>query len=231
MVLGILAIVLVPVVIVIMVTFVYKEAKTTRVDGGLYTYIGEVKREYEGASTLRLGEDGETTIKYGDVVSALDSRPLYQGDDNHILLPVKYIWANPEVSRVKMFRLETFSTVTREGASITLTDGELEKQNASGFLYDGRDTYIFLEQMTIQYGEESVDVPPLSFAVVDYDSVMNLYVRDSKEARIVDISGKEVNAVFSGGASIAMDTDRLRLSSGAKLLLIADPSLLNRMEE
>lgn len=222
------AVVLVPAVILILVLYFYKETKTARVDGGLYTYFGEVKDVYDGGSTLRQDDQGTTTIKNDGKTVGLNSRPLYENDDNHVLLPYQYVWVDQK--QMKMARVEAFTTIVCENGTVTLTDGDIVLENPGGFLFDGIDTYLFLEPVQICYGDETIDTPELSFAVVKYDESLNIYQNGSGEAHLVSVQGLDVTAKLDG-ASVNLGTDTLSMPNGTWMLLITRPSVLNRIQQ
>lgn len=212
---------------ILLVLFFFKKTESTRINGGLYTYFGEVKLEYTGNSTLERTDEG-TTIKNGGEKKQLDSRPLYREGADEAVLATAYVWLQPDGP--KMCRVEAFSELTYENNGVTIRDGSLSAAGARGFLYDGEDTYIFLEPATVTAGDETIRVPAMSFAVVRYGETMNLYLKGESASRVIQLNGAETTASFEGGASVNLGTDTVYLANGSWMLLITRPELLDRMK-
>lgn len=220
--------ILIPVIVIGAVLFLYREARTARVDGGLYTYFGEEKNEYQGKTTLSRSKDGITTMKNAQESTNLGSRPLYNGSDDEILLPVPYIWVDQEKS--SMYRLEAFSTVTLDNGRVILDDDGLTAEGAQGFLFDGNGTYIFLEPAVVTCGEESYRVDSLSFAVIQYGRDMNLYASKSGKAQVISLEGVEAFAELDRGGRLDLSTNKFYRANGSWMLLITEPEMVSRME-
>ena len=130
-----------------------------------------------------------------------------------------------------MCRLESFSTVSVSDSSIQLKDENQSRDGVSGFLFDGEGTYIFLEPAEIDWEDDSIEVPAMSFAVVQYGQTLNLYVYGEDSARLISINEKEVKASFKNGGSVNLGTNKLWLPNGTWLLLFTKPELLPRINE
>lgn len=220
---------LIPVVIVLLVFMLYRAAGAYRAQDDLYTYIGEVKAVYPAGTKLQRTDEA-TYIKNAGGQS-IGSRPLYSDKDNRIVLPVPYAWVTMNVGKATMCRLETFSTVDISTGSVKLQDEKMVREGATGFLFDGDGTYVFLEPATVDWGEGSCEAPAMSFVTVQYGESMNLHVYGKDTATLVSTNGNEVKASFQNGASIELGTHKLWLPNGTWMLLFNKPELLPRMDE
>ena len=220
---------LIPVVIVAMVFIFYREADAYRAQGTLYTYIGEVKTDYPSGTKFQHTDEGTFLKKAGG--QSIGSRPLYMGSDDKMLLPVPYAWVTMTVGNATMCRLESFSTVENGTTSIQLKDEGCVREGASGVLFDGEGTYIFLEPATLDWEDSFCEVPAMSFVTVQYGSSMNLHLYKNDSADVISIDGKEVKASFQNGGAINLGTNKLWLPNGTWLLLFTKPELLPRMNE
>ena len=183
---------LIPIVIIILVFIMYREAGAYRAEEKLYTYMGS---------------------------------------DDKMLLPVPYAWVQMNVENAAMYRLETFSTADISTGSVVLKDQKDVREGAGGFLFDGEGTYIFLEPAEIDWEDDSIEVPAMSFAVVQYGQTLNLHVYGEDSARLISINEKEVKASFKNGGSVNLGTNKLWLPNGTWLLLFTKPELLPRINE
>lgn len=153
------------------------------------------------------------------------------GSDDKMLLPVPYAWVQMNVENAAMYRLETFSTADISTGSVVLKDQKDVREGAGGFLFDGEGTYIFLEPAEIDWEDDSIEVPAMSFAVVQYGQTLNLHVYGEDSARLISINEKEVKASFKNGGSVNLGTNKLWLPNGTWLLLFTKPELLPRINE
>ena len=220
---------LIPVVIIILVFMMYREAGAYRAPEELYTYIGEVKTVYPKGTKLQRTDD--TTYLKNSGGQTISSRPLYMGSDDKMVLPMPYAWVRMNVGKASMCRLETFSTVDVSTGSIVLQDAKETSEGADGFLFDGENTFIFLESAVVDWEDDSINIPAMSFAVIQYGQTLNLHVYGEDSARLISINGKEVKASFQNGGSVSLGTNKLWLQNRNWLLMFPKPELLPRMDE
>ena len=83
----------------------------------------------------------------------------------------------------------------------------------------------------IDWEDDSIEVPAMSFAVVQYGQTLNLHVYGEDSARLISINEKEVKASFKNGGSVNLGTNKLWLPNGTWLLLFTKPELLPRINE
>ena len=81
---------LIPIVIIILVFIMYREAGAYRAEEKLYTYMGEVQTEYPEGTKFQRTDDATYLKNAGG--QSISSRPLYMGSDDKMLLPVPYAW-------------------------------------------------------------------------------------------------------------------------------------------
>ena len=141
--LGIMAAVL---VIAVLVLIFKRDMDSVVLKDGAYNYFGDVKVEYTGKCRVQY-TDKEVTIRDENGTQTLNSKPLYQ-PDGMALLPFDYAWYAGNDS---VYRLSHFSTMAIENNSVVLRDGNLKAENAGGYLFDGVDTYIFLENTELRW--------------------------------------------------------------------------------
>lgn len=213
--------------VVIVLTLQFRKGvDTVSVSDGAYQYFGEEKLAYTGKTTLHY-EDGQTTLKDSTGEHVLDNKPLYE-NDSQLILPVTYAWY--DINSGWIYRLEHFSTVSLEGNQIVLKDGSKKKEGAGGFTYDGQNTYLFLERVEITVGDQAVDLPAMSYVVAQYNSSLQYYAAGSGESVVLQAEGKDQTARFGNGDVLNLGTDTLNKANGSWQLLVADPSLMDRMD-
>ncbi len=222
--------ILTPIVIVLLVFIFYRAADAFRASDELYTYIGETKTTYSAGTKFQHTEKG-TFLKKANGES-ISSRPLYYENKSKLVIPMPYAWITMSAGGASMCRLETFSTVeVNQDGAVKLKDENQSRDEASGFLFDGENTYIFLEPVTLDWEDGSSEITTMSYVTVQYGGNMNLYVYGKESANLIPIGGKSVKATFKNGGSINLGTNKLWLPNGTWMLLFTEPELLPRMDE
>jgi hypothetical protein len=205
-------------------------------DEPLYRYENGVRIDYEGATQIRHEED-VFFVKNSGVEQELPHAPIYfTNDENRVYIPNQMIYVDPSGARPPQrtgFNTEllrepgatpgsTTVIATVNGDPVTLTDG---------FLFDGHNTYLFLEPMTLVWGDNKLEVPVYSFAVVYYNLRFEIYPLFDEGNITVEQSGDDIiRAVADSGAyTIDMSKDILQTKEG-ELLLFTEPSLLEFVE-
>ena len=102
--------------------------------------------------------------------------------------------------------------------------------NAGGYLFDGVDTYIFLENTELRWDGGSVEVPALSYAVARYGNTLQYFDYAAGTSTVVQTGESELTASFANGDVLDMGTDTMKKANGTWYLLVARPGTLNRME-
>lgn len=203
-----------------------RNVDTAVINGGAYNYFGEQRVEFEGTCRLTY-KDGVCTLKDDNGTHVLDSKPLYQSDGS-FMIPQTYTWNDMESGAI--WRFEHFGEARLEGQGVTLTDGGRQRENAGGFLFDGNDTYIFLESAELQAGGESVRLPALSYAVARYGSTVQYFNYGDGTSHIIEAAEGDELALLNNGVTVNLGTDTVYRANGTWYLLVVQPKLAERMK-
>ena len=79
-------------------------------------------------------------------------------------------------------------------------------------------------------GDQAVDLPAMSYVVAQYNSSLQYYAAGSGESVVLQAEGKDQTARFGNGDVLNLGTDTLNKANGSWQLLVADPSLMDRMD-
>jgi hypothetical protein len=158
----------------------------------------------------------------------IDSLPVFFENQHRFILPENMSAVIPAVSKVG--RVEYFSMVTEnaEGDGYVIRAGKTETEIDSGFLFDGKSTYVFLEPADIVWGDgkdEQVHIEAMSFMVVIYNVRIEIYPRDEEEGMLIDTGMARVMAHMNG-YSVDLSKDILYWQ-GQEMLLFSNPAVLN----
>ncbi|MDY3814440.1 MAG: hypothetical protein SOZ61_09270 [Candidatus Copromonas sp.] len=216
------------VVLIFLVIHFQRKVDSTTIKGGAYNYFGDTKVEYNGSVKLQY-KDGTVTAKTEKGKEILDSTPLYDGDGNG-LLPRDYIWYDLETGKIK--RISHFASFETADGVTTIKDGNKTAEQARGFLFDGTDTYVFLESVILSAGDEKKTVPALSYAVARYGNSLQFYEykKDGGESTVLWCGEEEQKASFTDGTVVDLGTDTMYLKNGTWQLLMGDPQVLDTMD-
>ncbi len=199
---------------------------TKKIDGGIYFYDTGVRFEEQGAVIKNDDENGmylESSGKKETEKLALSSAPLYYADRTKIFIPVDCTINIP--SQRKAARISKFTEFeNRQGAVFALA-GNAEYGVNEGFLYDGKSTYVFLDDMTVSYNGSAVDMPALSYAIVVYNQRVELYPYGG-EPIVAQTGQTSVTASADKGYTIDLGSCILTNAEGFESLLISEPSLM-----
>jgi hypothetical protein len=172
--------------------------------------------------------DGRVTLEDGSDIFPLDSIPVFFKGEHKLIIPENMSIIVPEESRSG--KLEFFTTVEERadgGYLMTPISGGRRAETDGGFLFDGRDLYIFLEEVEISWGDsadEKITLAPMSYMVVLYNLRIEIYPRDASEGILLDTGMARVMAYFRG-YSVDLSKDIL-YRKGQEMLLFTNPSVL-----
>ena len=194
----------------------------------IYRYDTGARLDYTGRTAFERDEEtGEVALKNGGRTGTLGSMPIYFVDnENKILLPEQMAVVFPDVRKHGRSGYNMVVEKDENGSYIATVRGDAVDITNS-FLYDGNNTYVFLEPMTISIGLEEIDVPAYSCAYVYYNLRVEIISPDSS-VNIIKQTGEVIVLATAKDLSyeIDMSKDILRTSEG-EILLITDPSVLN----
>ena len=122
-------------------------------------------------------------------------------------------------------RVNYFTTITEKGGLCTLTSNHKFAQTRGGFLYDGEDTYIVLENTTLLIGGQEVELGPLSYVTVAYQQFAEYHNSLDNEHKLVQLSGVEVIGKVASGYMIDFGKDAINTGDGEALLFSAVDSV------
>jgi hypothetical protein len=196
-----------------------------------YQYFSGIKEEYSGNIKLSQ-QDDETILTLEDGTKVyLDSTPIYYTDIlGKALLSEEMELVIPYTG---MYKIDNFTNIIQENQSIYVKRLNKNKTTAinDAFLYDGKDLYFFLDETRIYVGDQEYIVSPLSYAIVNYRSNVEIYDYQTNEYTIIqDESSLAADVIAKNdakGYSINMSVDSITTTNGQQLLM----SNLNNLSE
>lgn len=161
----------------LVLSFVRGETQTV-LDAPVYQYFLTQRVDYEAGTKLIPGQYS-VTFRSGGEDSAGDATPIYYRDSQELILPQSMTWldastgvewAIPAMSRLEM----------NEHQAVSLKSGKKTPVLSGGFLSDGLGTYLFLDEVTLEFNGERMTLPPFSFCSTA-DGMVRIYAYGQQE--------------------------------------------------
>lgn len=173
----------------------------------LYQYFAGGKNVYTGKVTLTM-DDNITKIETDDGVEDIEDAPIYFQDvSNEVLLGKNMLLVIPRLVS-KNYRINAFSKVVYEDDSKNAyyNFGKEKIFLEESFLYDGANLYLFLSNVNVVIDEETYELSPLSYVIVNYKDQIEIYDKKLDKYTIIETHNKDVIATL-GTHKINMSVD------------------------
>ena len=186
-------------------------------------YYGGSTALIEDGAALKRSSSGTTTLKQGSQ-STQTSLPIYLAESRSVVFPDDMIYFVPRSS--ESLRLVYFSEVEcKANGTIVVRHEDATKTADPGFLYDGKDFYLFLEPMVLNFNGYTMELPALSYAEAVYGAHIMVFNYETKETVTEAPEGNAEARTASGDYTISLFGDSMTLYDGTKSLLATKPDL------
>jgi len=146
----------------------------------LYQYLGNEKVTYNANVTMNM-KNVITDIEPIDVSINYDSTPIYDSDDeNIIILPSNMSVVAPIMNCVE-YMVKANSYIKLENKRYNLITNKFNNALGHYFLYDGDNLYLFIEKVILVVDNKQIELSPYSYLIADkgkityYDKVNDKY--------------------------------------------------------
>lgn len=215
-------------VVVLVFMFINKDNQYTFEGSTVQYYAGQKYLVEDGAYLTRV-LDGDQQFTDSTGTREITSLAYYQEDDNKFIIPVDMVYYDP---RNGIFaRIDAFTEITVSSTGIFAVNGNKECELNRGFLYDGEDYYIFLEDMTVEFNGYKIDITPMSYIEAIFQFQVTTFNYESKEFMMEVPSTEVVATASSGDYTVSVLSDMYEDFNGEKRLLFTRPDLLDSMLE
>ena len=188
---------------------------------GTFQYVAGLKVDYRDDAVYR-NKEGVVDVADSETSGQSMGVPiLYQGEKK-ITLSSNMLLMVPKNGSVNCF-----TTITEQDGLSTLTSDGKKAQVFGGFLYDGKDTYIFLEKTTLRFGSKTVELAPLSYACVNYQQHVEYHNSADDKYEMVVHADSNVTASAESGYVINLGKDTIEMGQGEAILYSAVDTVAN----
>lgn len=209
--------------------FTVLNAKKEVLEYSSYQYFNDQKFNYAAGTKLEL-EENNVILKSDKTIASADTSPIYYNDEEMIVTTRNMSYVNPKTGDERYVPICT-TLYKNEEEQICIRKGRKELVLDGGFLFDGQDTYVFLDEVVINYAGRKYEAAPFSFAVVTADGDTRTYLYGTQEYNLDNISSDSIFALEEYyGYQVNMKYDTMKMTTGDDKLLFVTPSLLDPIE-
>lgn len=183
-----------------------KQSKTVKEEGIAVYFVGTLydydkcKLSYDnGNVTISSGKDSPEIVLKDQVLVANQGKKL--------IAPNSLIYHTGDPAK-DLKRVNYFSEIYIDDENHIIVERDNKKVIVSdGFLYNGEDLYVFLEDVTLKIGEEEIELKPLSYVVVKYQKSIEIYSSETNEFSSMAVFGNDIKAYSKNGYTINLSAD------------------------
>ncbi len=203
--------------LILLVVLVWYSSTQKNLNPGVetYSYVMGVKVEYSPNMKLVHTDDGTLIDDNGQMIS--DGTPLANYLDASLILPNSMGLMRP-FHEDSLKRVNYFATLKKSGDMIEITQNDFTTEVGEGFLYDGKGTYIFLEDMTLTIGTGKYQANALTYARVFYRDTIEIYDITTDDYQYIDITNADTTALSANGYSINLGTGVMTIGDTQRIL-------------
>jgi len=209
-------------IIYLIINNYYKKINSIKYDHyELYQYFSGAKIEY----------DGVLSIEYNNNVTKIESKnkkvdtgfiPIYfQKIKNQVIFPVNMELIFPKYKN-KNYRLKYLTKLVNDTIdneeTIFIEDNNKKIYLEPSFLYNGEDLYFFPYSTKIIVDDKEYQLSPLSYIIVNYKDLIEIYNKDEDKYTIIDTHENDVIAMVEN-FKINLSTDMIMYENENRLLL------------
>ena len=214
-------------VAVILYTREYKNNRyAQKKDVEVYQYFSGNKIEYT-TSISRNKKNNILALEPADSVVNLDSTPIYIKDKANVIFPKEMAYIFPLDN--KQYMVPALSEIYYQNNLYYLNIRSLNKTFKHGFLFDGKDLYFFLDNVSVVVGDKEVNLSPMSYLTCIHNNLLEYYNKEKDEYGKIDVVNSAI--VKNDYMEVNVNSDRVNYKNDNFLLLTDDFSLLPKITE
>ncbi len=175
-------------------------------------------------SRMQMDTEGNMTL-IRDGQAAPVSLPIYLDGRSELVLSQDMVYYAPR-SRFRKRALH-FSHIAASNTGLSLTREGKTTRTERGFLYDGEDFYLFLENVVVEFNGYSLELPPLSYVEAIYGGDIMVFNSETKECFMDAAQDSCVAHTPAMDYEVALLADSMTTHDGRKELLVSRPDLMD----
>ena len=180
-----------------------------------YRFVAGVKIEYTEDMEL-VRDDGNTIVKDTGEVK-VDGAPIISSISHKIILPTSMGYMRP-FNENQLKRVNYFATVTKNGSMIEINNNGFILNTQEGFLYDGKGTYIFLEDVVVTIGTATYNISALSYVKEVYGQCVEIYDMTVDMYKYITLTETDAIVTSPKGYSVNVGTGVMTIGDTQRIL-------------
>ena len=193
----------------------------------VYQFFTDQKAEYDTGTKLVPEKGDQLLFEEGTQQNSGDVTPIYYTDSAAILLPVDMSWMDPGTNRE--WCVPALSRLELDESGIVWYRGkEGDRRMESGFLSNGRGTYVFLDTVDLICNGAVFQVGPFSFYSAS-SGLIRIYQYETDTLTTEDVLLENVTIRSHKGYQADLSVGIYTAADGSQRLLAAAPGALKEI--
>ena len=175
---------------VLLYTREYKNNRYANIsDEKAYQYFSSGKIEFT-ASVGRNRKNAILSFENKDLPVNFGSIPVYLSDKDAVIFPKEMIMMFPLKDRE--YLVNSLSEIYKENDLYYLNIRDLNNSYKNAFLYDGKNLYFFIDNVSLYVGDEIINLSPMSYVSYTYLNLLEYYDKESDTFGQIEVTSGDV---------------------------------------
>ncbi|MGL5972260.1 MAG: hypothetical protein ACRCZK_00780 [Oscillospiraceae bacterium] len=204
------------IVVVLAFLFVRNIYRLTIENADLFQYLSGNKVTYIGDVSISRDENG-TILNNNGKTFAMESDPIYYRKENKFILPKDM--AIVDYKTGQMNKINHYSEIYGKDGDIYLGMNNKENIIKNSFLFDGEDTYVFLDNVNLVIGDLKYTITPFSYITFRENELAYIFVHGSDNFYDESqVEGKGIVESEEYGIYVDLGSDSINFNDTKQLL-------------
>ena len=222
------AIVVIPSLILLitvaMIYFVTQNFGTYHIEGEAIQYYADQEFKIPNSTKIKHRSD-KYMVSNGDVQYELDPMPIYYQGKDILVTATDMVYFAPREGIIA--KVNGLNDIDYSNNGLVLKDGHKSKDMKPGFLFDGKNVYIFLEPVTLKFDGYSFKLGKMSYVEANNSHEIMIYNNDTHEMMMKQPNTKVLAETSNGEYTVSLLSDSMEMNDGSKMLLFNRPDQLD----
>jgi len=197
----------------------------TSSDGHQY-YLG-ASSTVTDKTAMKINDEGKLVTKENNN-NKIISTPIYYDNRDAFMLTEDMVYYDPRGNERKCASAFTEFYIDGSG-KVHASKEKASRTLDMGFLYNGKDRFVFLEPMTLELEGYTIALPTLSYVETTDDGDINIFYYDTKEMETIACGGEVIAYPEGKIYTLELFSDAIIFPEGDRMLLFFAPEKLKAL--
>lgn len=212
-------------VAVLIVFLLNRDAMRLTLEGSPIQYYGGGGFPIAEGTVLRRTAEDVTLLNSQGSERELTSLPIYYQDRQIVTLPQTMAYYAPRSGTMGGLSYFTEIRFQTNGSLQAERDGKSANME-KGFLFDGKDFYLFLEPVELTFNGYQMELPAMSYVEAIYNGDIMVFNYETKEFFMEAPKTTVLASAGGGDYEVSLLGDSLTTRDGSKTLLFTRPEIM-----